>query len=99
MARKEWKKVCMREIAEMNLESISRNFKYSEIEYIDISSVGTGTLSETILLDIKNAPSRAKRLVKEGDTILSTVRPNRRSFYFIKKAKPNVVVSTGFAVL
>ena len=99
MTRHEWKKVCMRDIADMNPESINKSFSYSEIEYIDISSVGTGTLSGTEVLNIKEAPSRAKRLVKTGDTILSTVRPNRRSFYFIKKSKPNLVVSTGFAVL
>jgi type I restriction enzyme S subunit len=38
-------------------------------------------------------------LVQHGDTIISTVRPNRRSFLFLKNPKENTVVSTGFAVL
>ena len=86
-------------VVEINPESISKNFPHEEIEYIDISSVGTGRLEGVRKIPIKDAPSRAKRLVNDGDTILSTVRPNRRSFLYIKKSKPNTVVSTGFAVL
>lgn len=84
---------------QINPDSIKKNFSYDEIEYIDISSVGTGTCLGTQNIKINTAPSRAKRLVKDGDTILATVRPNLRAFYFLKKPKPNLVVSTGFAVL
>jgi len=51
------------------------------------------------LMGFAEAPSRARRLVREGDTILSTVRPNRRSMFFISAPKTDWVVSTGFAVL
>ena len=47
----------------------------------------------------KEAPGRARRIVKAGDTILSTVRPNRRSFLFLAAPSPLAVASTGFAVL
>ena len=83
----------------INPESVSKNYPYDEIEYIDISSVGSGTFEGARTVPIKDAPSRAKRLVKNGDTIISTVRPNRRSFLYIKNPKSNTVVSTGFAVL
>ena len=99
MTCSEWKKTNMREIAYINPDFINKNYAFSEIEYIDIASVGTGTLFGTETVSLKDASVRAKRLVKDGDTILSTVRPNRRSFYYIKKTKPNLVVSTGFAVL
>ncbi len=94
-----WRKVKLGDIAYINQNTINKNFGYSEIEYIDISSVGTGTLASTTKLKLSEAPSRAKRLVKDEDTILSTVRPNRRSFLYINKSRPNLVVSTGFAVL
>ncbi|MEW6605895.1 MAG: restriction endonuclease subunit S [bacterium] len=87
------------EIAFINPDSIKKDCPYDEIEYIDIQSVGSGYLIESKLMPLSEAPSRAKRLIKDGDTILSTVRPNRRSFLYIKGPKSNVVVSTGFAVL
>lgn len=83
----------------INPNSIGKSFPFKEIEYIDISSVGTGTLTGSTRLSLPDAPSRAKRLVKHGDTILATVRPNLRSFYYVKNPRPNTVVSTGFAVL
>lgn len=83
----------------INPNSIGKSFPFKEIEYIDISSVGTGTLTGSTRLSLPDAPSRAKRLVKPGDTILATVRPNLRSFYYVKNPRPNTVVSTGFAVL
>lgn len=94
-----WQKSTIGEISNMNLHSIGLDFVHSEIEYIDISSVGVGNLLGTTNYEIKEAPCRAKRLVSEGDTILSTVRPNRRSFLYIKNPAKNTVVSTGFVVL
>jgi type I restriction enzyme, S subunit len=49
--------------------------------------------------NIKDAPTRAKRLVSHGDIIWSTVRPNRKSFLLIRSPAANLVVSTGFAVI
>ncbi len=43
--------------------------------------------------------SRAKRIIRDGDTILAIVRPNLRSFLFIWKPEKNTITSTGFAVL
>lgn len=96
---KDWQKVTLDEICVLNQLSTGNKFCFDEIEYIDISSVGTGVLLELQKMLFKDAPSRAKRLVKNGSTILSTVRPNRRSFLYIKNPRPNIVVSTGFAVL
>ena len=86
-------------VIEINPASISRHYPYDEIEYIDISSVDTGFFSGSTRMPLAEAPSRAKRLVEHGDTILATVRPNLRSFLFIKNPPENMVVSTGFAVL
>ena len=66
---------------------------------MDISSVGTGYYSDIQRLKIEDAPSRAKRLVSDGDTIISTVRPGNKSYCYLKKTTPKMVVSTGFAVL
>lgn len=71
-----------------------------EILYVDISSVDAfnGIVSKEVML-FSNAPSRARRLVKDGDVIISTVRTYLRAIASIKKPEVNLVVSTGFAVI
>lgn len=85
---------------DINPEVITKKYPHKQIRYIDISSVGTGVFNEKpALMPLENAPSRAKRLVRKNDIIISTVRPNRRSFYFLDAPQPNDVASTGFSVL
>lgn len=86
-------------IITVNPESIRNGYPFDEIEYIDISSVGTGILQGTQRLQIGGAPSRAKRIIRNGDTLLATVRPNLRSFWFARNPQENAIASTGFAVL
>ncbi|HMM12707.1 MAG TPA: restriction endonuclease subunit S [Bacteroidales bacterium] len=95
----EWKTYKLGELIEINKNTVSKNYLFSEIAYIDTSSVKENRFSELQLLKIDEAPSRAKRIVKENDIIYSTVRPIQRHYGIIKKAKPNLVASTGFAVL
>lgn len=87
------------EVAKINPEGIGRNNQPKTISYIDISSVGSGVIQNRQKLDYSNAPSRAKRIVKDGDLIWATVRPNRKQFAYVHKPPQNTVVSTGFAVL
>jgi len=87
------------ELVGVNERSITSNFSHSEIEYIDTASVVENRFNKPEILNIKQAPSRAKRLVKDGDTIISTVRPNLKHYGFIKNPNENTVVSTGFVVL
>ncbi|MCB9006097.1 MAG: restriction endonuclease subunit S [Ardenticatenaceae bacterium] len=96
---KGWRIGSMDEVIEINTASIKKDYLNDEIEYIDISSVTEGTLESTTNYRFEEAPSRARRLVKHGDTIWSTVRPNRKSYLFIHSPKKNLVISTGFAVL
>jgi len=85
---------------EVNPEGIGKGYPHDEILYVDISSVGSGYFVESpATLSLNDAPSRAKRIVRDGDTILATVRPNLRSFLFVKEPETNTVASTGFAVL
>ena len=94
------KTIRLGDLCDINPESIKKNYDYEEIKYIDISSVGTGTfIDDPKVLPLNEAPSRAKRIVKDGDTILATVRPNLRSFLYVKNPDENTIASTGFAVL
>ena len=70
----------LKELVQINPEAVREGYPYAEINYIDISSVGTGSIDKLQPLQLSEAPSRAKRIVRSGDTILATVRPNLRSF-------------------
>ncbi len=71
-----------------------------EIDYIDISSVTSiGKIDGIQSLIFKGAPSRARRILSKGDTIVSTVRTYLKAIAFIENAQSNLICSTGFAVL
>ena len=70
------------------------------IDYVDIGSVATGKLTEAPrMLRFGNAPSRARRVVAEGDTLVSLVRPYLKAVWHAEGLKSHLVASTGFAVL
>lgn len=93
-----WELMRLSEVAEVNRKSLPGNHD-GEIEYVDISSVTLGSINETRRYDFREAPSRARRVVQHGDIIWSCVRPNRRSYAVIWQPAPNVIASTGFAVI
>jgi len=93
-----WEKKRLSEVADINKESLPGSYD-GEIEYIDISSVTPGSINETTRYDFRDAPSRARRVVRHGDIIWSCVRPNRRSYAVIWQPGPSLIASTGFAVL
>jgi type I restriction enzyme S subunit len=96
---KDWKMTTLGEVADVNSLTIDRNYTFDDIEYIDVASVKERKLTETQKLKLEEAPSRAKRIVSDNSILISTVRPNLKHYCFVKKAKPNLVASTGFAVV
>ena len=70
------------------------------IAYVDIGSVDPSAgITHTEDMVFEDAPSRARRLVRDGDTIISTVRTYLRAIAPIRNPPPDTVVSTGFAVI
>ena len=72
------------------------------IDYIDISSIDNEEKKITSYqtLESKNAPSRAKQLLKKGDILVSTVRPNLNAVALVENETDNLMVgSTGYCVL
>ncbi len=72
-----------------------------EFIYIDVSSVNKETkqIEKTSLLLGKDAPSRARKLVKTNDIIFATVRPTHSRVAIITEQFNNQVCSTGYYVL
>lgn len=70
-----------------------------QIRYVDIAAVGVGVHDVPEPISWDAAPSRARRQLSRGDTLWSTVRPNRRSHSLNLSDDANLVASTGLAVL
>ncbi|WP_407508070.1 restriction endonuclease subunit S [Acinetobacter baumannii] len=74
--------------------------KDAEIQYIDIGSVSAvDGISKIETMIFKDAPSRARRIVRDGDVIVSTVRTYLEAIAPINNPPENLIVSTGFAVI
>lgn len=86
------------DIADINVKS-PLDFRFEEIEYLDIKSCSTGYFENTTRIKMADAPSRARRRARDGDLIYSTVRPNKKVFSPIFDPVENLVISTGFAVV
>ena len=96
----EWQIKSINDICYVNPDTLSNKSDDSlSLEYIDIESVTTRRINEIKKLEFKDAPSRARRLIKRNDVIMSTVRPYLKAFAKINIEKDNLVCSTGFAVL
>ncbi|MEQ1761429.1 MAG: N-6 DNA methylase [Vicinamibacterales bacterium] len=72
-----------------------------EIDYIDISSVdGKSGLAVPVRMAASEAPSRATYLLRKGDVLVSTVRPDRNVVSLVtKESTVPLVASSGFCVL
>jgi type I restriction enzyme S subunit len=94
-----WKNLPLSQVADVNATSIKKGNEPGEVNYVDIASVSTGTIDEVRLLSFAEAPGRARRIVRHGDIIWSTVRPNRKSYSLVLNPLENMIASTGFAVI
>jgi len=94
-----WERKTLGDIAETNVESYKARDLPDEINYIDISSVTTGRITEKRAVSSAEAPGRARRRAKDGDVIWSNVRPNLCAYALILDPEDNDVFSTGFTVL
>ena len=95
----EWKTYRLGEIVATNKKSIGRSYPFSMIKYLDTGSITRNHIESLQEYKLSEAPSRAKRLVQEGDIIYSAVRPNQLHYGYISKFPENLVVSTGFIVI
>lgn len=98
-AEENWKTVKVGDFVKTNESTASKSYSHQFIEYLDTSSLTEGKVESIQLLSFKEAPSRARRLVKHNDILISTVRPNQKHYGIIKNPKENLVVSTGFCVV
>lgn len=71
-----------------------------ELRYVDISNVdSSGAIHDIAEIRFGEAPSRARRRVRDGDVVVSTVRTYLQAIAAVQNPPENMIVSTGFAVI
>ncbi|KAF5427065.1 type I restriction enzyme, S subunit, partial [Candidatus Methanophagaceae archaeon] len=96
-----WKVKPLKYTVKINQDSLPENTPEDyEIQYIDIGNVNQdGLVNPPKVMSFDISPSRARRVVKKGDTIVSTVRTYLKAIAYVNSEDENLIASTGFAVL
>lgn len=94
-----WRIGILGDLCELNAAKWTDKKHPPTVCYIDLSSVSANRIEAVNEFAFDAAPSRARMQLREGDTIVGTVRPGNRAFAYIHAPTPNLTGSTGFAVL
>ncbi len=91
----------LNEVAVINPDTYSPKADWEYVNYLDTSSITDGYITDIqrITPSAEKLPSRARRIIASNDVVFSTVRPNQRHFGIISEPLPNMLASTGFAVI
>jgi type I restriction enzyme S subunit len=96
---KGWRIVRVAERADINARTLSRSDRLDVVDYIEISQVMRGEVGEIVRYARGAEPSRARRRLAHGDTVLSSVRPDRGAHFLCLDPPETLIASTGFVVL
>jgi len=96
---KGWRVGTLADLSELNPESWTARKHPETVAYVDLANAKDNEIAAVTDYAFGGAPSRARRVLRSGDTIVGTVRPGNRSFAFIYQPPYNLTGSTGFAVL
>lgn len=91
----------LRHVATLNDEVLPESFnRNQEICYAEVSDVSQGQpVKWKDPIAFADAPSRARRVVRDGDTVISTVRTYLKAITYVDNPPNPAIVSTGFAVV
>ena len=92
-----WKAGTAADFSDLNPETWAKANRPAEIRYVDLSNTKRGRIEAITRYETAEAPSRAQRVLRPGDTIVGTVRPGNRSYALVSES--GLTGSTGFAVL
>lgn len=91
-----WRKKRLKDFCEINPKTEELDDKFV---YIDLESVCKGQLLIENVIEKKNAPSRAQRVLHDNDILFQCVRPYQMNnlFFTLKDNGLQYVASTGYA--
>src|SRR5438105_3663390 len=98
---KRWPTKPLGELVRRTEQRDPRENPTEEFCYVDIAGVDN---ERKVIVASKqlvgaDAPSRARKVIREGDVIVSTVRPNLNAVALVPNKLDNQICSTGFSVL
>ncbi len=96
----DWDYIRLDKIAKINANSLKSqtdpNYKF---EYLDLAGIiEPKVIGELKTIKFSEAPSRAKRIVRDDSIILAMVRPYQQAFAYVDSGK-DIIASTGTAVV
>lgn len=94
-----WEYGALEDLCDLNSNVWTKNNAPEGIWYVDLANTKNGIIESLQYFSWNESPSRARRILIPGDTIIGTVRPGNRSFALIGKTDKQLTASTGFAVL
>lgn len=92
----------LKELVNFGTENINPPDKFKDVfTYIDLSSVDTkhGEISEPKIINVKEAPSRARQLVKTAQILVASLSGSSDTIALVPNEYNGSVASTGFHVL
>ena len=92
-----WKVGALDHVAVLNPEVWNSTEPPATIRYVDLKNTKWGVMGDVPCHRWQEAPSRARRVLRKGDTVVGTVRPGNGSYALIDE--DGLTGSTGFAVL
>jgi len=97
----DWSTVPLKHLAQINARTLPENTPADQVlDYIDISAVDSlGNIAAPTRMAFAEAPSRARRVVRGGDILVSTVRTYLRAIARVPEEGDGWTASTGFAVV
>lgn len=96
---KGWEVGALSDLCNLNEHSWTNKSLPQDVWYVDLANTKDGVINEVQRFSNREIPSRARRILKPGDTVVGTVRPGNRSFALIGNYGRQITGSTGFAVL
>lgn len=71
------------------------------IRYVELAGIDNarGVIASTSDIEAATAPSRAKKVIRKGDVLFATTRPNLKNIAVVPPELDGEICSTGFCVL
>ncbi|HQU18270.1 MAG TPA: restriction endonuclease subunit S [Fimbriimonadaceae bacterium] len=96
----DWDVATFGDVAEPDPEALSSKTQpYFRFNYVALEDVSRGKLVGSSEQVFATAPVRARRVIRRGDILIGTVRPNLQSHLLFQGGSGNWICSTGFCVL
>ena len=97
----DWRWVKLGDVCELATNTNPKRHPEQEFAYVDIASIDRASKEVTNPKVIKGgyAPSRARRLIRKGDVLVSTTRPNLNAVALVPHHLDNQICSTGICAL